>query len=428
MASTGLLWVFIISGASYWIGRKWTCLFIAGTSLIGFIILYTSSTVLQIVISQIIQGPLAAGQVTIGFLVPSEYTSPKYRGIFLNVQAATMFWGVWVANAIGAFMHWKNIALLGIICGIYSFTNVLFWKESPYWLAVKGRLRECAVAHRWLKGTTEESEKELEGFIDFATDVKMKTSHSSTSFIRGHVRIFFTDIILPEVYKPFLLSLLSASFFHISGKVVCTVYSIKIIKKITSSESTAYIGMLILDGATVIGLYCGCFLSKRLKRRTLLFSTCPVAILFLYSTAFYLFLIKFTVIPENKYVSLTLLTLFSLAVSVGPMILSVTLLCELIPLKSRSVCICVLSFLCKILMSTILKITPYLFKVIDFCGTFLLFGVSCSILIFVAYKYLPETKDKTIVEISEYFKGTRKDPKEAKELMLVQTRTNNDRN
>lgn len=420
MAFSGILWVFILSGASYWLGRKRTSLFIAGITFIGFIILFTSSTVLQILISQVVQGPLAAGQVTLGFLVPAEYTSPKYRGIFLNVQIATMFWGVWVANAIGTFVHWKNIALVGILCGIYSIINILFWKESPYWLSVNRRFDECAAAHRWLKGTSEESEKELESLINLKNEIK--TASSRRFYIREHTRNFFTVITLPEVYKGMLLAMMSSALFHLSGKVVCTIYSIKIIKKITSSESTAYIGMLVLDGATVFGMYCGCFLSKRVKRRTLLFSTCSVAVSFLYTMALYLYLIKLSIISENKYVSLTILTLFSLAISVGPMILSATLFCELIPLKSRSICICIVSFFAKVFMSIMLKVTPYVFRAIDFCGTFLLFGISCSIFIFLNYKYLPETKDKTLVEISEYFRGAPKVPEEAKELMLVQTK------
>lgn len=86
---------------------------------------------------------------------------------------------------------------------------------------------------------------------------------------------------MPEFYKPLMISSLMVTQFHVSGKFVINVYALDIIKTITSSESASYTGMLILDGVTVIAMYAGCFLSKNLKRRTLLFTTAAIAVLFL---------------------------------------------------------------------------------------------------------------------------------------------------
>lgn len=55
-------------------------------------------------------------------------------------------------------------------------------------------------------------------------------------------------------------------------------------------------------------------------------------------------------------------------------------------------------------MATILKISPYIFKMFGLHGAFLFYGMSASLFAILLYKYLPESKDKTLQEIEHYFK------------------------
>ncbi|XP_013196109.2 facilitated trehalose transporter Tret1 isoform X1 [Amyelois transitella] len=411
----GIPWVFILTILVYAIGRKKTFLIISITSLIGFIIVYFGASITYIFIYQVIQGPLAVSQMTTSFLV--EYISPKYRGVFCTVQVGTMFWGIWVSNAIGTFSHWSNIILVGIICALYNVINVFLWPESPYWLSIKGRFTKCIESHRWLKGIDERSEKELADLLKINKD----TTKLNATFIREHTREFFKVILLPEVYKPSALCLLTISMYHLSGKVVYTIYSLTVIKKITGNESTAYIGMLILDGITVASLYSGSFLTLILTRRMLLLSTSLLTSLFLLSLSLYAYLIKSSLIFENVFVTITLLTLFSSVVSVGPLCINGILIGELMPLKSRSVFVFIFTLYGKCLVAIMIKVSPYLFKYLDLHGSFLFYGIAMFVCLCLTYKYLPETKDKTLIEISENFKRTEGSFEEVKELMLIHT-------
>lgn len=406
--------VIILSILTYLFGRKRICLLTSFSSFLGFIIFYYSTSVTHIILSEIVQGLLAAAQVTISVMTVTEYTSPKNRGLFLPIKTASIFWGIWVSNAMGTFLYWKTIGLFGIMCSIFNIVCVFIWPESPYWLSSKGRIDECIKSHRWLKGSNEEAEKELNCLVSRNTD-----AIKSRIALKKQITLFFEMILLKEVYKPLGLCMVAVSLYHCSGKFVYTVYSVQILKKITENESAAYTGMLILDGVTIVGMYCGSVISKYVKRRPLLFSTSILAIGFLFSISIYLYLTKLAVIEENKYVTVSLLAGFSLSISIGPMILASTLYCELVPLKARSVCLCLLSFYAKTLIASSLKISPYLFKTLDFYGTFLIFGIISSIFVLIAFLYFPETKDKTLLEISDYFKGQSKSVDEVKELLTL---------
>lgn len=390
------------------IGRKKTFTLVTLNSIAMFVAFYISNNANQLFYSEILQGMTHGSSVTVSVIVISEYTSPRYRGLFLTIKSATLLWGMWAANTIGAFFHWKYIPMCGMICSIFPLT-VLIWPESPYWLATKGRYDECAAAHRWLKGSDPDSEKELETLMDSQIKTIKRERKVSLSLILKTVR-------LKEFYKPLLLSLLMAGQYHFSGKFVCSIYSIEIIKRITANDSAAYMGMLILDGVTVFSMYIGCGIAKILKRRTLLLNSSAVGISFLFIISGYLYSVKLQLIEENKYLSIFLLSCFSLSISLGPMIMATSIYGELVPLRFKSSCVITIAVVFNGLHATLLKGSPYIFKTLGLHGMFLFYGIAASIFTILIYKYLPETKDKTLQEIEEYFKD---DKTEVKEKLFV---------
>lgn len=376
-------------------------MFAISTSIISLIIFYNATTMTQFLISQILQGILFGSNLTISMIMVTEYTSPQYRGTFLCIKAASLFWGTWASNAIGTFFQWNYIALCGLVCSGY-YVTVFYWPESPYYLATKGRFKECAKVHRWLKGANEHSEKELENLINSQKEFLQSCSKHET--LRTKVNNIIETVTLKEFYKPITLSIMVFAQYHASGKLVCGMYSIELIKKITKSESTAYSGMLILDGLSVFGMYFGCFLVKIIRRRTLLFVTSIIGITFIFLLSLYLWLVNMSLIVENNILSVLLLASFSVTISCGPMILSTAIYGELLPLRFKSSGVIIIIVTHFILMGTGFKIAPFIFKTFSLYGTFAFYGVLSTICTWVLFKYLPETKDKTLQEIEIYFK------------------------
>lgn len=331
----------------------------------------------------------------------SEYVWPKYRGTFLALKAASLFWGMWVSNAIGTFFHWNYIGLFGLMCTCY-YVTVFFWPESPYWLASQGKFEECIKAHRWLKGEGVESEQELEKLL--VSQKKFLQNSRRQSNVCEKVKTFAQMFTLKEYYKPVVMSILVFGQYHASGKLVVGMYSIELIKSMTDSEAAAYAGMLIVDGVSVCGLYIGCICSKFLKRRTLLLGTTTIGIIFLFTMSLYLWLIKLSFVTENKTLTITLLSAFSIMIAAGPQILSTSIYGELVPLRFKSSGVIAIILVHFSIMGTGFKIAPLVFRTFGIHGTFLFYGALASFFTYLLYRYLPETKDKTLQEIEAYFK------------------------
>lgn len=399
----GLPWAVIFPLCMRRYGRKIPFIFASACALTSFIIYYISSSVIHILVAEIIGGIVFASNTTISMLVITEYTSPRHRGMFLTLKSASMNIAICIANAIGTFFHWKKIPMLGIVCGISSFSAIL-WPESPYWLASKGRFVECMTSHRWLKGMGDEAEKELKSLIQSQIEYQKNHANQQVPLKSIVFKRFINNISSKKFYKPTSLSLLMVALFYSSGKMVCIVYATQMIKKISNSESAAYTGMLILDIVTVLAMYFGCFLSKILNRRTLLLNASILAALFLYTLSLYLYLVNLSIIKENVVVSLILLVCFSVSVTCGPLIMCGSVYAELIPLRFKTLSIIITVVSSGIVHTTILKISPFIFKTCGMHGTFLFFGISFSICIYLFYVFLPETKDKTLQEIENCFK------------------------
>ncbi|XP_026731824.1 facilitated trehalose transporter Tret1-2 homolog [Trichoplusia ni] len=418
-------WVIILPILTQYIGRKIPFLIVTVLTIVSFIVFYCSTTAMHLLISEILQGVTLASNMTVLIVIITEYSSPRYRGVFMMIESSIFFWGVWIANVTGTFSHWRNIAIIAFVCCLYAMTAVIM-PESPSWLAINGRFDECAVAHHWLKGFDKESEAELENLIKSQKEYLRQCAERESSTSWYKLRIVKETVTAKGFYQPLLLSMGVMSLYHFSGKLVCSMYAVDLIKQITSSESAAYIGMLILDAVTILGMQIGCVLSKILNRRTLLLSSSVLGIIFLFVISLYLYLINLQLISESKIISIVLLTSFSVAITCGPMIMPSTIFGEIIFLRYKSCSLLILTLFSELLMATVLKLAPHLFKALSLHGAFLFYGISASIFAFLLYKYLPETKDKTLQQIENYFKETHETVEEAAEAFINEKPDNDD--
>ncbi|XP_050360170.1 facilitated trehalose transporter Tret1-like [Nymphalis io] len=383
-------WIFILPFMTSRFGRKLPQLATSVCTTATFIILYFSQNPYHILISEVLQGFVYAGNITIRILITTEYTSIKFRGLFLSIKSASFFWGIWVANAIGTYFYWKNIAIVGFICSIYTF-NVIFWPESPFWLASKDRFDECKASYRWIHGYSARSEKKLQDMISWYIDKNDDVN-------------LFRMVKDKEFYKPILLCVSTVIQYHFSGKVICSLYILDILKSFTNDTATAYMSMLILDGLSVFGMYFGSYLSKILKRRTLYMSSSFTGLFFLFIISLYLYLVRFSVVTQNNYITIGLLAIYTISISCGPMILCLSIYGEIIPLKYQLSSYMITGLTFTIFFSSLVKFTPSIFTAFGIHGTFLFYFITFGVCTVYLYIYMPETKNRTHKEIALFFK------------------------
>lgn len=240
MFSVGALpWAFILPIVGYKIGRRKTYILICFIGFIGAIIIYLSKTVTHILIGEFVMSIILGAHNTISPFIIAEYSSLKYRGLFLTIKSASGLWGIWVANAIGTYWHWKKIYLLMFLCNVYTLT-VFVWPESPYWLAKQRRFPECAKIFRSLKGISEDAKKELEHTISNFEFNENNVENFDSKTCNSFFTSVFKLLTNKTYYCPLLLSVLLIVQYHMMGKLIYSIYAIQILKKITKNDAVAY--------------------------------------------------------------------------------------------------------------------------------------------------------------------------------------------
>lgn len=380
-------------------GRRLAFMVNTFPTLISWIIIYFATSVSHLITGGFLQGLSMGGHVSLGIICVAEYSDPEYRGVFMVMKTASLYWGIWIANALGTVLYWRTSVLLMIVPSLYAFVTPLIWPESPIWLASKGQFEKCSKSFQWLRGTHEKDSLELKKLIEAQTRYLDNASKNRDSLFTK----LGNKVCSENFYKPMFLAFALFLQFYACGKLVHASYALTIIHEITSSESTAFMGMLILDGVTVSFMYLGCFAAKRFKRRILFFTTCIAAISTLVILSLYLYLIQIKVISQITVISLLLLILYSISISLGPTTLPTSIYGELMPAEHKGLCTLIVAAYSGIVQSLFLKCAPYMFKSIGLHSTFLIFAGITSLCLIYLYKYMPETKDKTLQEIEDSF-------------------------
>lgn len=381
------------------IGRRWPFIISSIPVLINWILLYHSTEIYQFMISRILAGTSAGALIALTVFVTSEYTSPKTRAFYLNmVTTFAPALGNALGHAIGIMVHWRTVALLGVIPATLSVILPLFWVESPHWLASKGKFDECEIAFRKLHGNKLNAEKELQLIIKLERN-KLKEASETNS--RAALKRFFLAFREKYFWGLLLMSVFMHAYLAAAGKLVFSTLAPVLIKEITETDNILLYTLLI-DGFFVIGSCMSCYLIRKTSLRTLLFTTgfaCNV-ILVVFSACFYF---------KNgesyfNWINVTLLACYFITLNSGPYPLIEAIFSEMFPLELK---IYAFSFSGVILIASLtltITLLPTLVAAMGYHGLFLLNAAIMSISLGYIWWKLPETKGKTLQQIEMYFK------------------------
>ncbi|XP_038214563.1 sugar transporter ERD6-like 6 [Zerene cesonia] len=155
-----------ISWIDQYIGRRKSVMLFSSPILATWIILYYAQSKTVLLISRVIVGVFFGSVITVSYINIGEYISSKNRSFYTNlVCGAGPIIGTMIGHVLSILLHWRHVALIGIIPTSLSIILPMFWVESPSWLASKGRFDECRVAFKALRGFSEEACNELDQLI-----------------------------------------------------------------------------------------------------------------------------------------------------------------------------------------------------------------------------------------------------------------------
>lgn len=383
-------------------GRRLTHAIVVMPGFLGWVLIYFATNVPLLMTGRILTGMSAGGTVSLGAIVIGEYTSPENRGMFLNLKTASVCMGSLVNHVLAHFYQWRTISLIVLIPHILALIIIFTWPESPAWLAFKKRFDECEKAFYWLRGKSENSIKELDELIRAQMN-QMSKPIKKLSFLQNTV-VFLKKFTKKDFLKPTFIIFLGALLIEASGRHLFPAYALDIIGEVTGEKSQSFYYTLALDIIITASATFSSVLVKLMKRRTVLFCTGFAAVFVLAIACTYLYLSSAGVISkDHTWIPIFLFVCYFILANLGCTPIPLALLGELLPLKHRGAGSAVGGVILSLCVNLGLQVTPFLLLSVKVHGTFAILGAIMAILLLTLYFVLPETKDRTLQEIEDYF-------------------------
>ncbi|CAG9570300.1 unnamed protein product [Danaus chrysippus] len=383
-------------------GRKKAHVAVVIPALIGWVIIYFATSIPVLLCGRCLCGITGGATISLGPIVIGEYTSPKNRGMFLNLKTTAVCLGNSVVHIFAHFFNWKTIALIAVVPHMLALLIILTWPESPSWLASKRRFEESQKSFYWLRGNDRRAILEME---DLFRAQKEKLSQypehgDNSNLIMDFIRKFKERSFVKPVFIVCFAGLLLES----CGRHIFPAFATQIIGEITSNKSQSFYYTLGIDIIITASALFSSFLVKIMKRRTLLLGSGFIALFILFCVCLYMLLsAKGIVSNERTWIPILLFTVYFIVSNLGCTPIPLALLGEIFPLAHRGAGSCVAGFIMSMYIMLAMQATPYLLITVKVYGTFTIFGILMGISLIALYVILPATKDRTLQEIEDYF-------------------------
>lgn len=271
-------------------GRKIAHALIVLPAIIGWLCIHFANGIPALMIGRILGGVTAGGTVSLGAIVIGEYSSPVYRGMFLNLKTACTCFGSMLVHILGHYYDWQTVALQAVMPHVLSLMIIYTWPESPAWLASKQQFQRSEKSFYWLRGKSEASNREMEALIKAQMELS-SLQNTKLTFMEG-VLEFFKKFTKKDFVKPLMLVVVGAILLEMCGRHIFPAYALQIIGQITGNKSQSFHYTLCVDIIITASAVSSSLLVKVMKRRTLLFSTGYAGFIVLMIVCSYLFLIS----------------------------------------------------------------------------------------------------------------------------------------
>jgi SP family arabinose:H+ symporter-like MFS transporter len=366
-------------------GRKKVLIFIALSFAVscGATALATSSTLF---IAARILGGLAVGSASVlSPMYVSEVSPPDKRGMLVAIYQFTITFGIVASYLINYWLHdvdnnWRWMFATGIFPSVLFFTGLFFIPESPRWL-YKAGFKEKSLQVLTRIGGIASAE------IAFREIAESFKGHVVTSSIR--------ELFQPSSRKVLVVGFFLAFFVQVSGINTVIDYAPKILMAAGieikyALLQTSFIG-LINGLFTFVAIF---LIDKAGRRRLYLIGSAGMAVsLIILSVSFYFNL--------NSMITLACIMLFIafFASCIGPVFW--TLVSEIFPNSIRGSAVAFASFTQWTFNFLVVLFFPYFLASVGGATTFLFLAFMCILQLVFSYRYLPETKGKSLEKIEE---------------------------
>ncbi|XP_038214562.1 sugar transporter ERD6-like 6 [Zerene cesonia] len=394
----GFVIVGILSKA---IGRRLSTTILGVPVILCWIALYFAQDKFVFLFTRVIVGVSYGGIFFQTIFNCGEYLPPNIRQFACNIiiSLGNLF-GVMLGHILSLLMDWRNVALLGIIPSGLACLLPLFWIESPFWLASKGKFDKCEKAFKSLRQANEVNEAELRNLIAYE-------KKNQSDFVARHSSKFSDMKKVIFACKELYFWKITAILFVVNiyrataGRVLLNTLAITMIQEITG-RTNVLLFTLLVDGFGIIGSVASFYLIKKLKMRKLLFISGIISntLLVVFSASLYF-------VPNEywyPWIKVVLMASYYIVVNAGPYPVLDVFIGEVHPLEIKEFS----GFLSGSIAGGIhflsVQLAASMFATMGYSGTFLFNAFIVSFCLVYLSVYMPETKGRTLQEIEIFFK------------------------
>lgn len=372
-----------------------------GTNLLvltGWLLTSLARSIWVLALGTALQGS-AIGLVFFYSIIIGEFTCPKIRGLVLLLKLVSVSSGIFIIHGLGYLVHWQTAALIPLAPVLLSILIAAMSPETPDWLITMNRFDEAEEVFYNLRGRSKESDWEIKKSIEAQKKRLQCKSNSS-----------YYDVLKKlqarALWKPLALMFCCITVPEAGGRHFFPAYSLQLLAEITGDKSKGYFYTMALDLISTFCSVTSCFLVKRFGRRFLVVK-CGYAASAVYLVSCLLMYTRsyFSDSASLMYASLVFLSVYVMMMYLTTFGTCFVLLGELLPLENRALGLVFTGVLSAFGGSLFLKLLPIFQNWFGIHGMLAAFcGIMLLGLLYMDYD-LPETKDRTLYDIGEYFSG-----------------------
>ncbi|KAK3864303.1 hypothetical protein Pcinc_029999 [Petrolisthes cinctipes] len=368
------------------VGRRTTLLLAAPVLMAGWALMGLAPNVPIIILGRFVAG-LSTGFILASSQVfTSESCESRLRGKMSSLPTLFFTSGTLTAYTGGALLSWRYNCIVCAASCIPMILILIVVPETPYWLLLKRQRSKSEAALRWLRGSQCDLEPLLRTMEDKLDSVGPKLA--------------MRELWHPRTRTPLLMALFLQAAQQLCGGTLLFFYTSTVYMTMGHSKSNlaaVYTGIAQLTASGISLL-----LVDRVGRRPLMITSTAIVGTILIGMGFY----QHSRMMGGASIDwlpilLVLLTVsgYCLGCRSVPLILS----SELFNTTARSTAQASCTLFNRGLNMAVMQIFPFFLAGAGLSTVFFVHGCIGLLSSFVTFLWIPETKNKTLEEIQEYF-------------------------
>lgn len=359
-----------------------------------------SRDVTLILIARAIQGLALGVTAIVSPAAVGEYAAPSRRGACLATISLAIASGVLFVHTIGFSFGWRRAALA---CSLVAFLDLLIiyhTPEAPGWLASRGRHDESRRAFIWLRGNEDKDELEL---MIRAEEERLSELQGDETSLWNRLINSLSVVRERSFYMPVTLMCHLYILNQWAGANILASYAGDVYREVSGPDVNIALLAISSGVQRIISNTIAVHVIGRFRRRPILFLTCGTNAAILFLIAVYVWWREETSVP----IGFALIHAHVFTIATGSVPMPNVLAGELIPPRHRPLGGGLGVLVMSVNLFASVKTAPPLLAGPGLPVAYIIYGTVVTYCLVFLYFMLPETKDRTLLEIEEQFEGRR---------------------